>query len=373
SSSTEASRSNPRSNTKKDKIKQTSSSNNKKNKVEDHPRIAKSCLNNMNRVSKSVYNANVKHYVLNVNSELICATCHECMFDVIHDLYVHDYLNDVNARVKSKYVKSRLAKSKKKKMWKPTGKVYTNVGYSWKSTRRLSHLNFDTLNQLAKQGLVRDLPKPKFKKDHLCLACSLWKSKKHSHKPKADDTNQEKLYLLHMDLCGPILVESINGKKYILVIVDDYSRVTNVRTDNGTEFVNQTLKDYYENVRIIHQTSVMRTPQQNEAVSTTCYTKNRSLIRLRYNKTPYELMHENKPDLSFLHVFGSLCYPTNDSEDLGKLKPKAGIGIFVGYAPGKKAYRIYNKRTRQIMETIHVTFDKLTAMASEQFSLLPAP
>ncbi|GKG23623.1 hypothetical protein Tco_0391659 [Tanacetum coccineum] len=62
------------------------------------------------------------------------------MFDVIHDLYVHDYLNDVNARVKSKYVKSRLAKSKKKKMWKPTGKVYTNVGYSWKSTRRIFNI-----------------------------------------------------------------------------------------------------------------------------------------------------------------------------------------------------------------------------------------
>nr|GEW89083.1 copia protein [Tanacetum cinerariifolium] len=110
-----------------------------------------------------------------------------------------------------------------------------------------------------------------------------------------------------------------------------------------------------------------------EAVSTACYTQNRSLIRLRYNKTPYELMHEKKPDLSFLHVFGSLCKPTNDSEDLGKLKPKADIGIFVGYAPTKKAFRIYNKRTRQIMETIHVTFDKLTTIASEQFSLGPAP
>nr|GFB12191.1 hypothetical protein [Tanacetum cinerariifolium] len=76
-----------------------------------------------------------KHYVLNVNSELICATFNECMFDAIHDLCVRDYLNDVNARIKSKSVKSRSAKSKKKKIWKPTGKVYTNVGYSWKPTR----------------------------------------------------------------------------------------------------------------------------------------------------------------------------------------------------------------------------------------------
>ncbi|GKC62667.1 retrovirus-related pol polyprotein from transposon TNT 1-94 [Tanacetum coccineum] len=94
----------------------------------------------------------------------------------------------------------------------------------WLWHRWLSHLNFSTLNHLAKQGLVRGLPKLKFEKDHLCSACSLGKSKKHSHKPKAEDTNQEKLNLLHMDLCGPMGVESINGKKYILVIVDDYSR-----------------------------------------------------------------------------------------------------------------------------------------------------
>ncbi|GJS64259.1 hypothetical protein Tco_0678823 [Tanacetum coccineum] len=140
-SSTEASGSKPGSNTKKDKITQTSSSNKKKNKVEDQHRIAKSNLNNMNRVYKTICNEDVKHSVLNVNSELICATCHECMFDAIHDLCVSDYLNDVNARVKSKFVKSRYAKSKKKKMWKPTGKVYTNVGYSWKLTGALELTN----------------------------------------------------------------------------------------------------------------------------------------------------------------------------------------------------------------------------------------
>ncbi|GKB28565.1 retrovirus-related pol polyprotein from transposon TNT 1-94 [Tanacetum coccineum] len=78
-------------------------------------------------------------------------------------------------------------------------------------------------------------------------------------------------------------------------------------------------------------------------------------------------MHDKKPDLSFFHDFGSLCYPTNDSEDLGKLNAKADIGIFVGYAPAKKAFKIYNRRTRKIIETIHVTFDELTVMAFEQF------
>ncbi|GKA11334.1 retrovirus-related pol polyprotein from transposon TNT 1-94 [Tanacetum coccineum] len=82
-------------------------------------------------------------------------------------------------------------------------------------------------------------------------------------------------------------------------------------------------------------------------------------------------MQDKKPDLSFFHVFGSLCYPTNDNEDLGKLDAKADIRILVGYVPAKKAFRIYNRRTRKIIETIHVTFDELTAMASKQFSSGP--
>ncbi|GKB16281.1 putative ribonuclease H-like domain-containing protein [Tanacetum coccineum] len=96
-----------------------------------------------------------------------------------------------------------------------------------------------------------------------------------------------------------------------------------IRTHNGTEFINQTLRSYYEDVRITHQTLV------TEAVATACYTQNRSLIRTRHNKTPYEMMHDCKPDLRRLHVFGALCYPKNDSEDLGMLKPKADIAISV--------------------------------------------
>nr|GEU76235.1 hypothetical protein [Tanacetum cinerariifolium] len=223
-----------------------------------------------------------------------------------------------------------------------------------------------SLGYMMAQGLVRGLLKLKFEKDHLCSACAMGKSKKKSHKPKSEDTNQEKLYLLHMDLCGPMRVESVNGKKYIIV------PVRRIRTDNGTEFINQTLREYYEQVGISHETSVARSPQQNgiiercnctlieaartrliyaqaslflwaEAVATACYTKNRSIIRLCHGKTPYELFHNKLPDLSFIYVFGALCYPTNDSENLGKLQPKADIRIFIGYAPTKKAFRIYNR------------------------------
>ncbi|GJS62054.1 retrovirus-related pol polyprotein from transposon TNT 1-94 [Tanacetum coccineum] len=227
-------------------------------------------------------------------------------------------------------------------------------------------------------------------------------------------------------------VQSVNEKKYILVIIDDYSRFTwvkflaskdeapnfiikflkmiqvrlnatvrNIRTDNGTEFVNQTLRDYYERVGISLETSVARTPQQNgvverrnqtlveaahtmliyakallflwaKAVATACYTQNCSIVHLRHGKTLYELLHDKKADLSYLHVFSALCYPTNDSENLGKLQAKADIGIFIGYAPKKKAFQIYNRRTRRFIETCHVDFDELTAMASEYNSLEPA-
>ncbi|GJZ86058.1 retrovirus-related pol polyprotein from transposon TNT 1-94 [Tanacetum coccineum] len=226
---------------------------------------------------------------------------------------------------------------------------------SWLWHRRMSHLNFGAINHLARHSLVRGLPKLKFEKDHMCSTCAMGKSKKKPHKPKSEDTNQEKLYLLHMDLCGPMCVASVNGKKYILVIVDDYSRFTWVKClrskDEAPDFIIkflkmiQTLREYYEKVGISHETFVARSPQQNgvierrnhtlievartmliyakaplflwaEAVATACYTQNRSIIRLRHGKTPYELLHDKLPDLSFFHVFGALCYPTNDSENL---------------------------------------------------------
>nr|GEW15074.1 Gag-Pol polyprotein [Tanacetum cinerariifolium] len=223
----------------------------------------------------------------------------------------------------------------------------------------------------CRQCLVRGLPKLKFKKDHLCSACAMGKSKKKSHKPKSEDTNQEKLYLLHMDLYGPMRIKSVNGKKYILVIVDDYSRFIWVKClrskDEAPDFIIKFLKMIQ--VRLKAQASLFLWA---EAVATVCYTQNHFIIRLCHGNTSYKLLHGKLPDLSFLYVFGALCYLTNDSENLGKLQPKADIGIFIGYAPTKKAFWIYNQRTRRIIETIHVDFDELTAMASEQSSSGPA-
>nr|GFC00325.1 integrase, catalytic region, zinc finger, CCHC-type, peptidase aspartic, catalytic [Tanacetum cinerariifolium] len=162
---------------------------------------------------------------------------------------------------------------------------------SWLWNQRLSHLNFDTINDLARNDLVAGLPKFKYHKEHLCPSCEQGKSKRASHPPKPVPNTRQRLHLIHMDLCRPMRITSINGKR--------------------------------------------------------------------------------KPDISFLHVFGALCYPKNDREDIGKLGAKGDIGFFIIYSTDSCAYRIYNYRTKKIMETMNVSFDELSAMAFEQCSLKP--
>nr|GEV85922.1 hypothetical protein [Tanacetum cinerariifolium] len=170
--------------------------------------------------------------------------------------------------------------------------------------------------------------------EHLCPSCEQGKRKRASHPPKPIPNSRQRLHLLHMDLCGPMRIASINGKRYVLVIVDDYSRYTWV-------------------------------------IATACFTQNCSIIQRRFNKTPYELINEGKPDISFLHVFDALCYPKNDREDIGKLGAKGDIGFFIGYSADSCAYRVYNRRTKKIMETMNVSFDELFAMDFEQRSSKP--
>nr|GEW06843.1 putative ribonuclease H-like domain-containing protein [Tanacetum cinerariifolium] len=191
---------------------------------------------------------------------------------------------------------------------------------SWLWHQRLSHLNFDTINDLTKNDLFAGLlkfkyhkehlcpsclSKFKYHKEHLCPSCEQGKSKRASHPPKPVLNSRQRLYLLHMDLCGPMRIASINGKQYILVIVDDYSRYTwihflrskdeapaviitvlkritvllkspiiIIRTDNGIEFKNQVLKVYFDSIGITHQMYYVRTPQQNGVVER----QNRTLV-----------------------------------------------------------------------------------------------
>nr|GFA45152.1 retrovirus-related Pol polyprotein from transposon TNT 1-94 [Tanacetum cinerariifolium] len=176
---------------------------------------------------------------------------------------------------------------------------------AWLWHRYLSHLNFDTINLLLKNDIVIGLPKLKFVKDHLCSSCELGKAKRKYFQTKTTPSSKRRLQLLHMDLCGPMRVKSINGKKYVLLIVDDYSRYTwthflrskdetpevlidflrlvqrglhaqvrIIRTNKGTEFLNKTPHAYFASEGINHQTSVARTPEQNGIVER----RNRTLV-----------------------------------------------------------------------------------------------
>ncbi|GKE11272.1 retrovirus-related pol polyprotein from transposon TNT 1-94 [Tanacetum coccineum] len=298
---------------------------------------------------------------------------------------------------------------------------------AWLWHQRLSHLNFDYINLLSKKDVVIGLPKLKYVKDQLCSSCEVSKAKRSSFKTKAVPSSKGRLNLLHMDLCGPMRVASINGKKYILVIVDDYSRYTwtlflrskdetpevlkdfltmiqqnlqalviFVRTDRGTEFLNKTLHVFFKEEGIEHQTSILRTPEQNgvverqnrtlveaartmlsasklpllfwaEAIATACYTQNRSIIIPTHEKTAYHIIDDIKPSIRHLHIFGCTCYLTRDGENLDKIKEKGDLCIRVGYSAQSKGYKVYNKRTRLIVESIHLRFDEIKEMTKTSF------
>nr|GEU73531.1 retrovirus-related Pol polyprotein from transposon TNT 1-94 [Tanacetum cinerariifolium] len=245
-----------------------------------------------------------------------------------------------------------------------------------------SNLNFDTINMLSKNDIVVGLPKLTFIKDHLCFSYELGKAKRKSFHTKLNSSSKRRLQLLYMDLCGPMRVASINGKIYVLVIVDDYSRYTwthflrskdetpevlidflrlvqrglqaqarIVQTDKGMEFLNQNLHAYFAAEGIHHQTSVAQTPKQNvvverrnrtlveaartmlsaakvplffwaEAIATACFTQNRSLVIPHHEKTPYHIINDRKPSVKFFYIFGSICYIVRDGENLDKIKEK---------------------------------------------------
>nr|GFA30785.1 integrase, catalytic region, zinc finger, CCHC-type, peptidase aspartic, catalytic [Tanacetum cinerariifolium] len=226
---------------------------------------------------------------------------------------------------------------------------------SWLWHQRLSYLNFDTINDLARNDLVAGLPKFKYHKEHLCPSCEQGKSKRASHPPKPVPNSRHRLHLIHMDLCGPMRIASINGKRYVLVIVDDYSRYTWVHflrskdeaPENGVvERPNRTLVEAARTMLIFSRALLFLWA---EVIATACFTQNRSIIHRRFNKTPYKLINDRITDISFLYVFSALCYTKNDREDIGKLGAK----------------------DKKIMETMNVSFDQLSAMAFKQRSSKP--
>nr|GEV76799.1 hypothetical protein [Tanacetum cinerariifolium] len=425
----------------------------KKQDVEDHRRNVKF---SKNKTSVTACNDSLNAKILNVN--FVCATCGKCVLNEKHDMCVLKSCIGVNSRTKmpvavplveiilfivdsgcSKNMTGNLkllinfvekfmgtVKFKNDQIVPILGygdliqgavtikRVYYVEGLNHnlfsvgqfcdadlevafrKSTCYIRYLKGKIYSQ---NDIVVGLPKLKFLKDHLCSFCELGKAKRKSFQSKITPSSKRRLQLLHMDLCGPMRVVSINGKRYVLVIVDDYSRYTwthflrskdetpevlidflrlvqiglhaqvrIVQTDKGTEFLNQTLHAYFPVEGILHQTSVARTPEQNGVVER----QNRTLVEaarimLSAAKVPLFFWAEAIAK----HVL--LKTVLSDGENHDKMKEKGDACIFVRYYTQSRAYRVFNKRSRVIVESIHVNFDELPQMASDHVSSDPAP
>nr|GEW70536.1 hypothetical protein [Tanacetum cinerariifolium] len=245
-------------------------------------------------------------------------------------------------------------------------RAYSTKSLLWH--QRLSHLNFDTINDLAKNDLVFGLPKFKYHKEHLCPLCEQGKSKRASHLPKPVPKSRQRLHLLHMNLCGPMRIASINGKRYVLVIVDDYSHYTWVHFLRSKDEAPEVTKIFLKRITVLlhvgisHQVSSVQTPQHNGVVER----RNQTLVEaartmLIFSCAPLFLWAE-------AIATAALCYPKNDCEDIMKLGAKGDIGFCIGYSVDSCAYRVYNRRTNKIMETMNVSFDELSVIAYEQHS-----
>nr|GEW51335.1 hypothetical protein [Tanacetum cinerariifolium] len=335
---TSASGSKPSGNTKKNKITRPPCSN-QKNKVEEHPRKVKSSLNKTNCVSEPISNALVKHSVRNAKFESNCAICNKCLFDANHDMCLIDFVNDVNVR--SKY-KSK--KTEKEKLGNLRGSNATDVvqiflwyvesGFSKHMTGNYSQLmNFGNI-VISKVYYVEGVDLLSGSRDTNLYTISLDDMPKTYSICRLSKASKTKSWLWHRRLLhlnfgtlnklakdGLARGSKDEAPDSIIKCIKNIQVPLNVtvRNNDVVKRRNQTLVEAAHTMLIFSKAQLFLWA---EAINTTCYTQNRSLIRLRYNKTPYELMHDKKPDLSFFYGFGILCYPTNNSEDLGKLNTK---------------------------------------------------
>nr|GEW80319.1 retrovirus-related Pol polyprotein from transposon TNT 1-94 [Tanacetum cinerariifolium] len=300
----------------------------KKNKLEAYPRNVRTSLQNKKSVVNNKNISSVQESKLNVNFDLQCVTCNGCLFFNNHDSCVLEFINTVNAGVKSKSVKKPL----KRKVWTPTGKVFTNIGYKWRPTGRTFRIvgNACPLTRIittAKVPLRKPIvlesntPKPvvvQIVLRHLDFGCS-----KHMTRDRSQLINFVNKFLGTVKFGNDHVAKIMGYGDYQIGNVT-ISRVYFVEGLGHNLFSVGQFCD--SDVEVAFHQHTCFICNQEEAVAIACYTHNRSIVHLHHGKTPYELLHGKLPDLSFLHVFGELCYPTKDSENLGKLQPKADIG-----------------------------------------------
>nr|GEX72518.1 hypothetical protein [Tanacetum cinerariifolium] len=283
---------------------------NKEVKVEEHHK--KLPLSRNKKHMSSTCN-NVKLATQNGISKVVCAMCKQCLISVNHDICLLNYVNDMNSRGKKQKANVSINKHQKKhqlkvKKTKKVGSIERLA--SPKPSKPRSILRWSPTGRMFD---LKGLPKFKYHKEHLCPSCEQGKSKRASHPPKPVPNSRQRLHLLHMDMCGPMRIFSINEK----------------RTDNGTEFKNLVLKEYFDIVGISHQMSSVRTPQQNGVVER----RNRTLV----DAAKTMLIFSRAPLFFWAEAI---------------------------------ATAVYNRRKKKIMETMNVSFVELSAMDFEQRSEL---
>nr|GFA50483.1 hypothetical protein [Tanacetum cinerariifolium] len=369
-----------------------------------------------------------------VISKVVCATCRKCLISVNHDKCLRKYVNGKNSRGKKQKAKvsfkenqmkyqpkvtkpkkvehhKNLATPKPRKSrlllrWSPTGKLFDNEGKIVDSRESMSQFDCSNGNlKLLINFVWKFMGTVLFGNDHVAVILGFgdlqWENILITRVYFVEGLGHNlfsvgQFYDSDLEVAfrrNAYFVRNLEGvdlKKQTSISSTKTSskfKAEITSSSHGYVWTNKNCQYKWKAVRFgdcgrllsLHVEAARtmlifsRAPLflWAEAIATACFTQNRSIIHRRFNKTPYELMNGRKLDISFLHVFGALCYLKNDREDIGKVGTKGDIGFFIGYSAHSCAYRIYNRRTKKIMETMNVSFDELSAMAFEQRSSKP--
>nr|GFA22729.1 retrovirus-related Pol polyprotein from transposon TNT 1-94 [Tanacetum cinerariifolium] len=347
----------------------------KKQNVEDHRRSVKF---SKNKTFVTACNDSLKAKTLNVN--FVCATCSKCVLKEKHDMCVLKSINGVQSRTKMPIAMPK-PRNITRKLYERVSKAcrrwylkFTPSGYKWKPKSEKENVNPNVSMPLGSVSRTSNILEHTTSR---CYTVSNTPFSSNYFAAHRDYPIHRRLWVLKAhdrskDETPKVLIDFLR-----LVQRGLHAQVRIVRTDKGTEFLNKTLHTHFASEGILHQTSVARTPKQNgvverrnctlveaartmlsaakvplffwaEAIATTCFTQNRSLVIPRHEKTPYHIINDRKPK-KVMHVF------------------------LWGYYTQSRAYRVFNKRTKVIVETIHVNFDELPQMASDHVSSDPAP
>nr|GEX26350.1 integrase, catalytic region, zinc finger, CCHC-type, peptidase aspartic, catalytic [Tanacetum cinerariifolium] len=327
----------PKSNPKTNRISPAKGAN--KLPVEDLSRTNKSHLRTTNHVDSS---SRLKRTVINSNSDSICQTCNKCLTSFDHDMCVAVYVKYVvrphstrhNCKVERKIKqvqKPKQVERKMKQVWKPK-----QVGKVWKPTGCSKHMTGDCSRLL---NFVKKFTETvRFGNDHFGAIIG------YGDYVVGESVIFRVYYMEGLghnffsvgQFCDSDLEVAIRKHS---CYVRDTDGVDLIKGSRGSNLYTISVEDMMKSSPICLLSKASKNKSwlwHRQAVATACYTQNCSLIHTRHHKTPYELVHNKKPDLTFFRVFGALCYPTNDNEDLGKIQPTADTRIFVGYAPSRK-------------------------------------